>query len=189
MLLIRYIISPVPFFPPEAKIPSNLLCINPKRKENHLRNPHNNIPLRPPKEILPSPIPPQPHSLNLHRLKRIHRNTPHKTNMHPQPSMHPRTTQADKDAEFRRGPLRGRRAAVAAAVVLGGFLNLEELASVRREGGKGKGRRKDLRSSLGIYLPHGFARHACLRLFLSHSVVSFLSLYQAHFGAYHQTNK
>jgi hypothetical protein len=52
--------------------------------------------------------------------------------------MYPRTAQADKDAEFRRGPLRGRSAAVAAAVVLGGFLDLEELASVRREGGKGR---------------------------------------------------
>jgi hypothetical protein len=76
--------------------------------------------------------------------------------------MHPRTTQADKDAEFRRGPLRGRRAAVAAAVVLGGFLDLEELQlQLAWNTGKG-GRRKDLRSSLGIYLPHGFARHACV---------------------------
>jgi hypothetical protein len=113
--------------PSPSPTPSNPPFTNPKRKRNHLRNPHQNIPLRTPKKILPSPIPPQPHPLNLHRLKRIHRNTPHKTNMHPKSSMYPRTTQADKDSEFRRRPLRGRRAAVAAAVVLGGFLNLVEL--------------------------------------------------------------
>jgi hypothetical protein len=126
-MLLIVISSPLLLFPQQSQEPSNPAFTDPKRKENHLRNPHHNIPLRTPKKLLPSPIPPKPHPLNLHRLKRIHSNTPHKTNMHPQPSMYPRTTQADKYAEFRRRPLRGWRAAVAAAVVLGGFLDLEEL--------------------------------------------------------------
>ena len=41
--------------------------------------------------------------------------------------MHTRAAQADEDAEFWRGPLWGGGAAVAAAVVGGGFLDLEEL--------------------------------------------------------------
>jgi hypothetical protein len=88
--------------------------------------------------------------------------------------MYPRTTQADKDAEFRRRPLRGRRAAVAAAVVLGGFLDLEELElqlAWKEWEWKGGREGKDLGSSLGIYLPHGFTRHACV-CFLTPSFLS-----------------
>jgi hypothetical protein len=92
--------------------------------------------------------------------------------------MYPRTAKTDKDAEFRRGPLRGWRAAVAAAVVLGGFLNLEELAFMlawkemgEREGGGTLDRVSGSTSHMAL-----LAMLACVCFFLSHSWVSFLSL-------------
>jgi len=93
-------------------------------------SPRHNIPLRLLKETLPRPIPPQPHPLNLDRFKRIHRDTPHKTNMHSQPPVYARTTQTNKDPELGGRPLRRRRPAVAAPVVLIGFLDLEELGGM-----------------------------------------------------------
>jgi hypothetical protein len=101
-----------------------------KEKENGSPGPRHNITLRLLKETLPRPIPTQPHPLNLNRFKRIHRNAPHKANMHTQPPMYARTTQTNKDPEFGGRPLRRRRPAVAAPVVLIGFLDLEELEGV-----------------------------------------------------------
>lgn len=78
--------------------------------------------------------------------------------------MYARTTQTDKDPELRGRPLRRRRSAIAAPVVLIGFLDLEELGGMlvklRKEenGEKGQGERY-LRSSLRIYLPHRLACH------------------------------
>lgn len=79
------------------------------------------------KEIPPHTIPTQPHTLNLHSLKRIHRDAPHETDVHTQSTVHAGARQADEDAEFWGCPLWGWGAAVAAAVVGGGFLDLEEL--------------------------------------------------------------
>jgi hypothetical protein len=44
-----------------------------------------------------------------------------------QAAVHARAAEADEDAELGRGPLRGRRVAVAAEVVVGFFLDGEEL--------------------------------------------------------------
>lgn len=116
-----------------------------KRERESSPNPRHNIPLRLLKETLPRHIPAQPHPLNLDRLKGIHRNTPHKTNMHTQPPMYTRTAQTNKDPELRGRPLRRRGPAVAAPVVLIGFLDLEELGGMlvnAMKGEKGEKRRR-----------------------------------------------
>jgi hypothetical protein len=85
--------------------------------------------------------------------------------MHTQPPMYARTTQTNKDPELWGRPLRRGGPAVAAPVILIGFLDLEELRGMLvklRKGKKGGGKRKRenyLRSSLWIYLPHRLACH------------------------------
>lgn len=82
------------------------------------------------KEVPPRFIPRQSHPLNLRLLKRIHRDTPHKTYMHAESAMHAGAREADEDAEFGGRPLWGGCPAVAAAVVGVRLLNIEELDMV-----------------------------------------------------------
>lgn len=79
------------------------------------------------KERLPALVPTQPHPLNFLRLERIHRDAAHETNMHAQPPVHARTTQADEDAKLGRRPLRRGCTTVYAAIIGVGLLDVEEL--------------------------------------------------------------